>query len=146
MTSEITFIREDIAITDRSSGTDYAGLRDRGFDAVLCLDRAEFPFDADPDSLPLPVWLRHLPPGAPGDEEFEAAVSALKLLVQTSSKVVVHCHHGQGRSVAVVAAYLSDSERLSPDEALSFVASKRGTLSEVPTSLRMRVLKRRPPA
>lgn len=144
MTREISPIREHLAITDRSSGTDYARLKAEGFEAVLCLDRAEFPFDADPDSLPLTVWLRHLPAASPTGEEFEEAVSALKRLLGTSRRVVVHCYHGQGRSVAVVAAYLAESEGLPPDEALASVAGRRGSLADVPRDLQSMVINRRP--
>ena len=70
-------------------------------------------------------------------------MAGLKHLVETAGRVVVHCHHGQGRSVAVVAAHLADAEGLAPDEALATVAALRGGLSEVSRTLQARVLGRK---
>jgi protein-tyrosine phosphatase len=95
------------------------------------LARGEFDFSADPDSFPLTVWLRALTPGNPTSEAFAEAVTALKSLVKSHGNVVVHCHHGLGRSVAVVAAYLVEAEGLSPEAALHEVAGLRGGRREI---------------
>jgi len=129
--SELTTIRAQISITDRKTGRDHESLWASGFRAVLCLDRGEFDPSADPDRSPLIVWLRALDPGGPTRETFEEAVAALKVLVERHGKVAVHCHHGMGRSVAVVAAYLVETEALAPEVALDEVAGLRGGRSEV---------------
>lgn len=129
--SELTEIRPQVWITDRTTGRDHDRLSALGFRAVLCLDRAEFDSSSDPDSWPLVVWLRALDSGRPTPEAFGEAVAALRALVERHGKVIVHCHHGTGRSVAVVAAYLVESEGLTPDEALGEVATFRGGVGEV---------------
>jgi protein tyrosine phosphatase (PTP) superfamily phosphohydrolase (DUF442 family) len=129
--SELTTIRPQIAITDRKTARDHESLWASGFRAVLCLDRGEFDSSADPDDSPLVVWLRALGPGELIRENFDEAVDALMALVERHAKVVVHCHHGTGRSVAVVAAYLVRTEALSPEAALDEVAALRGGRSEV---------------
>src|SRR4051812_29559008 len=112
--SELTMVRPHVSITDRRTGRDREHLRDCGFGAVLCLDRAEFDFDWDPDLSPVIAWLQAVELSGRSRETFEGAVEALKTLVERHGKVAVHCHHGTGRSVAVVAAYLVDTEGLSP--------------------------------
>ena len=134
-TSELTTIRPHVSITDRRTGRDFESLCASGFGAVLCLDRSEFDFDADPDLLPLTVWLRPLGQGGLTREAFGGAVAALKALIESHGKVVVHCHHGVGRSVAVVAAYLVEAEGLSPEAALDEVAGLRGGRGEVSRQL-----------
>jgi len=134
-TRALSQIRPGLFITDRVTGRDHALLVAHGIGAVLCLDRAEFPFDIDPDDLPLAVHLRHLNPGTNSVLDFEQAVAALGELVAAHGRVVVHCHHGQGRSVAVVATYLADAEGIEPQIALDEVTSLRGAAGAVPRSL-----------
>ncbi len=128
---EVTAIRPQVSITDRKTGRDLGFLAASGFRAVLCLDRGEFDSSTDPDEMPLIVWLRALDLGNMTEEAFEEAVKALRTLVERHEKVVVHCHHGTGRSVAVVAAYLVETEDLSAEEAIDEVAGLRGGRSEV---------------
>lgn len=137
--SELTTIRPQISITDRRTGRNREYLRDCGFGAVLCLDRAEFNFSADPEESPLIAWLQAIELSGRSRETFEGAVGALKTLVERHGKVAVHCHHGTGRSVAVVAAYLVDVENISPKVALEEVAGLRGGLGEVSRGLRAMV-------
>ena len=134
--SELTEVRPQVWITDRRTGRDRERLAAEGFRAALCLDRAEFDFSADPELSPLIVWLQALDLQGPARELFEGAVESLKTLVDRHGKVVVHCHHGTGRSVAVVAAYLADTEKLSPKAALEEVARLRGGLDDVSRGLR----------
>jgi hypothetical protein len=134
--SDLPAVRPRVSITDRRTGRDHEHLRASGFRAVLCLDRGEFDYSADPDRSPLVVWLRALDPGSLTREAFEEAVSALRALVERHGKVVVRCHHSTGRSVAVVAAYLVEAEGLSPEAALREVAGLRGGRDEVSRSLR----------
>lgn len=63
----------------------------------------------------------------PGDdlERFTRAVALLDRLVQEGPPVFVHCRAGRSRSAAVVAGYLMRSRRLSADEAVALVASRR---------------------
>lgn len=136
---ELTMVRPQVSITDRRTGRNRVHLRECGFGAVLCLDRAEFDFSADPEQSPLIAWLRAVELSGQTRETFEGAVEALKTLVERHGKVAIHCHHGTGRSVAIVAAYLVDTEGLAPEDALEEVAGLRGGLGEVTRGLRSMV-------
>jgi len=69
-------------------------------------------------------------------EEFSNAVSTLRDLSAGHSKVLVHCHSGCGRSVAVVAALLAEIDETSGEEALKRVAALRSGLNFVPIQLK----------
>jgi protein-tyrosine phosphatase len=56
---------------------------------------------------------------------FGGAVDSLTLLVQSKPPVLVQCHAGRSRSVAVVAGYFMRMNDLEPDEAIAQVTKKR---------------------
>ena len=72
------------------------------------------------------IRVRELVDG-PGNtpDEFVKAVAILSTLVQEAPPVLVQCHAGQSRSVAVVAGYLMKHEGMSEDSALVSIAEKR---------------------
>jgi protein-tyrosine phosphatase len=55
----------------------------------------------------------------------EFAVADLESLVRRLSPVLVHCHAGRSRSVAVVAGYLMRRHDISADEAIRRVSARR---------------------
>jgi len=57
--------------------------------------------------------------------QFCWAVTKLSELVEQFGPVLVHCQAGWSRSPAVVAAYLVRRQRLTAEQALAEVASKR---------------------
>ena len=67
------------------------------------------------------------PPAAPEPEPAAepGAIDDLAELVREAAPVLVHCHAGQSRSVAVVAGYLMQTLRIPTDEALAQVAARR---------------------
>ncbi|MCB0323334.1 MAG: dual specificity protein phosphatase family protein [Bdellovibrionales bacterium] len=129
-TDEITEIAEGLFITDSTSGQSL-DLSDKGFDAVLCLDRRRYQ-NPHPDRKVTCV-LAALPERNCQASHFDTAVGMLKRLVKEHGKVVVHCTHGQNRSVAVVAAYLVDTG-MDPEEALDFVGKRRGARKLIDSS------------
>ena len=134
----LTEIRPQLFISNREIGGS-AELRESGFDAVLCLDSGSFvyPHPAGIDAVLKPISLNRFSP-----LEFEAALISLKWLSKTHQKVLVHCASGVSRSVAVVAAFLVDSEGLPPQQALDEVAGKREGIGFVDRKLQIAVLSR----
>lgn len=54
----------------------------------------------------------------------QSALSA-RLMITSGNKILVHCHAGRSRSVAIVAAYLIKHQGLCTSEALNLIQSKR---------------------
>lgn len=123
-TDEITWVTDQVAITNYVSAHDRAGLRGHGIRAVLCLDR-ELLGDQPGGHDVACVRLAHLIDGPNPPLVFQRAVQELTELVESHGRVVVHCRAGRSRSVAVVAAYLKASRAMSADEALRTVTAKR---------------------
>ncbi len=69
-------------------------------------------------------------PGNP-TRSFYIAVQVLSML-KDIGPVLVHCHEGRSRSVSVVAAYLTDKEEYSLDDAYNFIAGKRPIIDPKP--------------
>jgi protein-tyrosine phosphatase len=59
---------------------------------------------------------------------FAGAIESLRYLVQTNPPVLVQCHAGRSRSVAVVAGYLMRMKDLDPDDAIALVTAKRNAM------------------
>lgn len=56
------------------------------------------------------------------------AIESLMYLVQLNPPVLVQCHAGRSRSVAVVAGYLMRMKALDPDDAIALVTAKRNAM------------------
>lgn len=99
-------------------------LKKEGMTADISLEdtKLDQPFGVD-FYLWMPV-VNHTPPSP---DQLDFGVSALEKLVSMGRKVYVHCQNGHGRAPTMVAAYFI-SKGMSPDEAESFVQSKRPTM------------------
>ena len=53
------------------------------------------------------------------------AVAFIDDVVSAEDSVLVHCHAGRSRSVAVVARFLSESQGITRQSALALIAAKR---------------------
>jgi len=58
-------------------------------------------------------------------ELYARAVRVVHRAVEKGETILVHCHAGRSRSVAVVARHLMEQEGVSRDEALQHIATKR---------------------
>ena len=114
-------------------------LSSEGYRALLCLDRRSWRFP-HPDSG-LTTQLHHLSESQNSDYLFAEAVFSLRQLVEKHGRVLVHCRAGVHRSVCVVAGYLCVAEGWSSQDAMQFVATRRGSPQPNPslTSLVMRM-------
>lgn len=92
------------------------------FDAMLCLKQN----CCDSSQTLSDVFCLPLIDG-PGNRPSDiiAAVQYLADCVNSGEKVLVHCHAGRSRSVAVVARYLMHSRGITKFAAISFIAEKR---------------------
>jgi protein-tyrosine phosphatase len=120
----VTWITDEVAITNYVSAHNKEILAKHGIKGVLCLDR-ELAGCTSVDRGVQCVQVIHLIDGANDSALFEEAVSALGGLAKTCGRVVVHCRAGRSRSIAVVAAYLIRNLGIGADEALDIVSSKR---------------------
>jgi hypothetical protein len=121
---EVTWITDDVAITNYFSAHRREVLAGHNAKAVLCLDRELEGCPAAERGVEC-VRVAHLVDGANEPYLFQAAVAALEALTKRYGRVVVHCRAGRSRSIAVVAAYLMKVLDLEADEALDLVRSKR---------------------
>ncbi len=121
---EITWITENIAITNFFSAHSKDVLAKHQVQAILCLDR-EVQGDVAEARGVTCIELVHLVDGANEMVAFRNAVVALEELVTRWERVVVHCRAGRSRSIAVVAAFLKKAKALEADEALELVRTKR---------------------
>jgi hypothetical protein len=121
---EITWITDQIAITNFYSAHQKGLLAEHAVSAILCLDR-ELLGDAAESRGAERIEVVDLVDGPNDMAIFERAVAALESLVENHSRVVVHCRAGRSRSIAVVAAYLKRVEGLDATAALEFVGLKR---------------------
>lgn len=58
-------------------------------------------------------------------DSFHMLVNLIQSKIDNGQHVVVHCQAGQQRSAAVVAAYLMKTFRLTTDQAISYIKSKK---------------------
>ena len=121
---EVSWITENVAITNFFSAHSKDVLAEHRVRAILCLDR-EVQGDAAEARGVKCIELVHLVDGANEMVAFRNAVVALEELVARWGRVVVHCRAGRSRSIAVVAAYLKKAKALEADEALELVRTKR---------------------
>jgi hypothetical protein len=56
---------------------------------------------------------------------YKMAVNTIRSALEAKEHILVHCHAGRSRSVAVVARYLMEFEGLNRDQAIRIIADKR---------------------
>jgi protein-tyrosine phosphatase len=121
---EVTWITENVAITNFFSAHSQDVVSEHKVQAILCLDRDLSGGQPAERGLEC-VRVVPLDDGPNEVVVFREAVSALQELVARFNRVIVHCRAGRSRSIAVVAAYLMKVRQLEADEALEFVRAKR---------------------
>jgi protein-tyrosine phosphatase len=122
--TEITWITDQIAITNYVTAQRANLLAEQHIKAILCLDR-ELEGGSLAERGIACLRVVHLTDGANRLCDFIEAIATLEELVRSYDRVVVHYRAGRSRSIAVVAAYLKKARQMEVDEALQFVTSKR---------------------
>jgi len=118
-----------IAITNITSSNNPEVLRAEGFtpESILCLSpESQKRFGSDGREMVALV------DGANDDTTFARAVNTLQRMLEMHPRVLVHCHAGRSRSVAVVAAYMTHHTGISPEAALAYCISRRPCASVMP--------------
>jgi atypical dual specificity phosphatase len=123
---EVTWITDEVAITNFFSAHSREILADHEIKAILCLDRALQGGAAIERGIDC-VRTVHLEDGANPPSVFHEAVESLAQLVNDHRRVLVHCRAGRSRSVAIVAAYLVRANGLRAADALEHVRARRDT-------------------
>ena len=121
---EVTWITDEVAITNFFSAHDPETLTGHQVRAVLCLDR-ELQGNAATERGVESIRTIHLVDGRNEMAIFRRAVENLEELVKKHHRVIVHCRAGRSRSIAVVAAYLRMARNMEADDALAFVMERR---------------------
>jgi protein-tyrosine phosphatase len=121
----VDWITETIAVGNYLEAQDAGLLREFGIQSALSLDGTLTQSRADELGLTR-VATTILIDGAGNDLRFfSGAIESLIHLAQTQPPVLVQCHAGRSRSIAVIAGYLIKVNAIKPDEALRQIASKR---------------------
>lgn len=82
--------------------------------------------DGKPRHFNIPSEIFNLIDGAGNDMRlFRRAVDTLSDFIINDSPVLVYCHAGRSRSIAVVAGYFITQEKMEPDEALILIEKNR---------------------
>jgi hypothetical protein len=119
------WITDGVAIGNYLEAQDPELLRRHGFRSVLSLDGTLVSDDASRLGVSA-VEACRLIDGAGNDlRVFRRAVEALGKLAKSHAPVLVHCHAGRSRSVAVVAGHLANTLSISAEEAIAQVTAKR---------------------
>ena len=119
------WITDSIAIGNYLEAQDKHLLTQSGIRSALSLDGTLTPNQVEEMGLQRMVTTVLI--DGPGNDlrVFGGAVESLMYLVQTQAPVLVQCHAGRSRSVAVVAGFLMRMQDLDPDDALELVTAKR---------------------
>ena len=113
------WITDQIAI---GNYIDAAGPLPDAVDAVLCLKQD----CCDEDRTDVDVLCVPLIDGSGNDPRcIREAVVFIEDVVSAGDSILVHCHAGRSRSVAVVARFLSKSQGITRQSALALIAGKR---------------------
>jgi hypothetical protein len=121
---EVTWITDNVAITNFFSAHSGEVIAQHGVNAILCLDRDLEGCPAKERGVEC-VRVIHLNDGGNEIYLFREAVSAPEFLTGRYGRVVVHCRAGRSRSIAIVAGYLRKALGIDADEAFEIVRSKR---------------------
>ncbi len=113
-----------LGITSFRGAHESAVVNNMGYRAVLCLAAGMSGPSAQERNLE-EISEVPLNDGANPPSAFVNAVKELERLVDSHGKVLLHCHAGRSRAVAVAAAYLKRRDGLSALEALDAVRAKR---------------------
>ena len=121
----MNWIDDFVAIGNYLDARDTNLRREAGFRSVLSLDGSTVEAEASALDLDDVVTIQLI--DGPGNDiaVFRSAVDALIELVESAPPVLVHCHAGRSRSVAVVAGYLMRTRGLTPHSAVKHISSKR---------------------
>ena len=124
---EPSWITEHIAVAGQSVAIHSQTRTAHGFRALISLDGSLD--DAGADRLGYDDWFCSEMRDGPGNDArtFARVVETLSLMVRGAPPVLVHCHAGRSRSVAVVAGYLVRRENMAPQAAFDYIARRRET-------------------
>jgi len=126
----ISSITEQIYISNFLGAKDGKALKEMGITATLCL-RQNIPASREElnhSGANIKEISHHpLEDGPHSFYDFKKAVEALDRLCSEHDRVLVHCHAGRSRSVAVAAAHLAHKLKLSAEEAFRLISDKRDT-------------------
>lgn len=119
------WITDDILIGNRPDARDLELIEKHGIEAILSLDGSMVKKKAAQFGVKNMVGIKLI--DGPGNDRrhLELAIWHLGQLLQSHSPVLVHCRAGRSRSVAVVAAYLAQSQGRPFEDALDEVRGKR---------------------
>jgi len=81
--------------------------------------------ETPPDDLDAYLWIPVVDKTAPTPDQLNLGTSFINEAVENGKTVYVHCHLGHGRSPTMVAAYFIRYKKMSPDEAIEAVRSRR---------------------
>jgi len=80
-----------------------------------------------PPKLSINLWLPVKDHTAPSISQMQAGSALIKQLVDTNTKVYIHCRLGHGRSPTLVAAYFI-GQGMTVDESIENIKSKRSEI------------------
>lgn len=121
---EVTWITDQVAITNFLTAHSKEPLAQHQVRAVLCLDQTLEGCPPEERGLSC-LRVVHLIDGHNEMHRFKHAVATLEKLVAEHQRVLVHCRAGRSRSIAVVAGYLMKALGVEAEEALARVRAKR---------------------
>jgi protein tyrosine phosphatase (PTP) superfamily phosphohydrolase (DUF442 family) len=121
----VSFITPDVAIGTSLDAADARVIAEHGFRSILCLNGQFYgcePAECGVEALKVYDFI-----DGPGNDLWlvRQAVLTLEKFVKQSPKVLVHCRAGRSRSVVIVAAWMMRTAKLSPEDALDFIANRR---------------------
>ncbi len=121
---EFSQIDEQVFIGTNKCCVDHfkIGLLDRG---VSCDISLEGEMLDQPFGVECFVWLPTPDHTAPTRQNIDVGVAALDEMMKQGRKVYIHCKNGHGRAPTFYAAYLVMKQRLSVEDALARISSKR---------------------
>lgn len=121
----VSFITPDVAIGTSLDAEDKAVIAGHGFRSILCLN-GHF-YGSEPVACGVEALKVYDFIDGPGNDPWlvRQAVLTLEKFVKQSPKVLVHCRAGRSRSVVIVAAWMMRTAKLSPEDALDFIAKRR---------------------
>jgi protein tyrosine phosphatase (PTP) superfamily phosphohydrolase (DUF442 family) len=121
----VSFITPDVAIGTSLDAANTRVIAEYGFRSILCLNGHLYgcePTECGVEALKVYDFI-----DGPGNDLWlvRQAVLTLEKFVNRSPKVLVHCRAGRSRSVVIVAAWMMRTIKLSPEDALAFIAKRR---------------------